>query len=58
MNITATGGAQSEAPQDFSHGHAQGSLLKLAVGADYQLTIIETKDVRNAPTSLPGRRRR
>ena len=33
MNITATGGAPSEAPQDFSHGHAQGSLLKLAVGA-------------------------
>src|SRR3569833_2279398 len=33
MNITATGGAQSEAPQAFSHGHAQGARLKLAVGA-------------------------
>jgi len=33
MNITATGGAQAEAPQDPSHGHAQGSFLKLAVGA-------------------------
>jgi KUP system potassium uptake protein len=33
MNINATGGAESEAPQDVSHGHAQGSLLKLAVGA-------------------------
>ena len=33
MNITATGGAQAEAPHDLSHGHAQGSLLKLAVGA-------------------------
>jgi KUP system potassium uptake protein len=33
MNITATGGAASEAPQDTSHGHAQGSLLKLALGA-------------------------
>ncbi len=33
MNITATGAAVSEAPQDTSHGHAQGPLLKLAVGA-------------------------
>ncbi|HJP68711.1 MAG TPA: KUP/HAK/KT family potassium transporter, partial [Sphingomicrobium sp.] len=33
MNITATGGVEAEAPQDISHGHAQGSLLKLAVGA-------------------------
>ncbi|MBV9528817.1 potassium transporter Kup [Sphingomonas sp.] len=33
MNITATGGAEAEAPQDVSHGHAHGSLLKLAVGA-------------------------
>ena len=33
MNITATGGAQAEAPQDATHGHAQGSLRKLALGA-------------------------
>ena len=33
MNITATGGAEAEAPHDTSHGHAQGSLAKLAVGA-------------------------
>ena len=33
MNITATGGAAAEAPQETSHGHAQGSLYKLAIGA-------------------------
>ena len=33
MNITATGGAVTEAPQDGGHGHATGSLAKLAVGA-------------------------
>ena len=32
MSITATGGAEAAAPQD-AHGHAQGSLPKLAVGA-------------------------
>jgi len=34
MNVTATGGAEAEAPQDTAHGHAHGgSLTKLAVGA-------------------------
>jgi KUP system potassium uptake protein len=35
MNITATGGAEAEAPIDVSHGHghAQGPLYKLAIGA-------------------------
>jgi len=33
MNLTATGGAQTEAPQDTSHGHAHGPLWKLAIGA-------------------------
>ena len=33
MNITATGGAEADAPDNASHGHAQGSLAKLAVGA-------------------------
>jgi KUP system potassium uptake protein len=33
MNITATGGADGEAPDDVVHGHAQGSLAKLSVGA-------------------------
>jgi KUP system potassium uptake protein len=33
MNITATGGAEAEAPQDTSHGHAEGPLYKLAIGA-------------------------
>jgi len=33
MNITATGGAAIEAPDDTAHGHAQGPLLKLALGA-------------------------
>ena len=33
MNITATGGAVTGAPQDTTHGHAQGPLYKLAVGA-------------------------
>ena len=33
MNITATGGAVTEPPHDASHGHAQGPLYKLAIGA-------------------------
>ena len=33
MNITATGGAEADAPHDASRGHAQGSLAKLAAGA-------------------------
>ncbi|MGZ2411391.1 KUP system potassium uptake protein [Sphingomonas sp. F9_3S_D5_B_2] len=33
MNITATGGAGAEAPQDLAHGHAHGPLYKLAIGA-------------------------
>ena len=33
MSITATGGADAEAPLDTTHGHAQGPLYKLAVGA-------------------------
>src|SRR5215210_5449073 len=33
MNITATGGAERDAPDNASDGHAQGSLAKLAVGA-------------------------
>ena len=33
MNITATGGAEADAPHDPAQGHAQGSLAKLAVGA-------------------------
>jgi KUP system potassium uptake protein len=33
MNITATGAAQSDGPQVASHGHAQGPLYKLAIGA-------------------------
>ena len=33
MSVTATGGAEAEAPQNDSHGHAKGSLTKLAVGA-------------------------
>ncbi len=33
MSITATGGAEAAPPQDTSHGHAQGPLYKLAVGA-------------------------
>src|SRR5918998_5463369 len=33
MSITATGGAEGEAPADINHGHAQGSIAKLAAGA-------------------------
>ena len=33
MNITATGGAEADAPNDVSHGHAHGPLHKLALGA-------------------------
>jgi KUP system potassium uptake protein len=33
VSITATGGAEALAPDDAAHGHAQGSLAKLAVGA-------------------------
>ncbi|MFN2472602.1 MAG: potassium transporter Kup [Sphingomicrobium sp.] len=31
--MSATGAAVAEAPEDIAHGHAQGSLMKLAVGA-------------------------
>jgi len=33
MNVTATGGAEADAPADASHGHAQGPLYKLVIGA-------------------------
>lgn len=33
MSITATGGAEAAPPEDTSHGHAQGPLYKLAIGA-------------------------
>src|SRR5678816_870338 len=33
MSITATGGAEAGPPHDVAHGHAQGSLGKLAIGA-------------------------
>ena len=35
MNLTATGGAQAEAPHDITHGHGHpnGPLYKLAIGA-------------------------
>src|SRR5436305_1935442 len=33
MSITATGGAEAAPPHDSSHGHAQGPLYKLAIGA-------------------------
>ena len=35
MNLTATGGAEAEAPRDIPHGHGhpQGPLYKLAIGA-------------------------
>jgi len=33
MNITATGVAEAHPPNDVSHGHAQGPLYKLAIGA-------------------------
>jgi len=33
MSITATGGAEAAAPPDTAHGHAQGPLYKLAIGA-------------------------
>jgi KUP system potassium uptake protein len=33
MSITATGGAEADSPVHEGHGHAQGSLAKLAVGA-------------------------
>ena len=33
MSVTATGAAEAEAPNDLSHGHAKGSLPKLALGA-------------------------
>src|SRR3954468_6577215 len=33
MNITATGGAAGEPPQDTAHGHARGPLYKLVIGA-------------------------
>src|SRR3954462_10897942 len=33
MSITPTGGAEAASPIDTSHGHAQGPLYKLAIGA-------------------------
>ncbi len=33
MSVTAAGGAEATAPEDVSHGHAEGPLLKLAYGA-------------------------
>jgi KUP system potassium uptake protein len=33
MSITPTGGAEAAPPHDAAHGHAQGPLYKLAVGA-------------------------
>jgi KUP system potassium uptake protein len=33
MNINATGGAEADAPNSASHGHAQGPLYKLVIGA-------------------------
>src|SRR5690348_5761743 len=33
MNINATGGVVSDTPQDSAHGHAQGPLYKLVIGA-------------------------
>src|SRR3982750_1297586 len=33
MNITATGVAEAQTPHNASHGHAQGPLYKLAIGA-------------------------
>jgi KUP system potassium uptake protein len=33
MSVTATGGAEAAAPDDSAHGHAHGSLTKLAVAA-------------------------
>jgi KUP system potassium uptake protein len=33
MSITATGGAEAAPPLDGAHGHAQGPLYKLAIGA-------------------------
>src|SRR5215207_3610041 len=33
MSVTATGGAEATRPHDAAHGHANGSLAKMAVGA-------------------------
>src|SRR4051794_2188298 len=33
VNVSATGAAQAETPQEIAHGHAQGPLYKLAIGA-------------------------
>ncbi|MCH8615325.1 potassium transporter Kup [Sphingomonas sp. SM33] len=33
MNVTSTGAAEAAVPQDAAHGHAHGSLTKLAIGA-------------------------
>src|SRR5690242_16686462 len=33
MNITATGAAVTDTPQDTAHGHAHGPLYKLVIGA-------------------------
>src|SRR3982751_5271067 len=47
MNITATGGAVTEAPQEVAHGHAHGPLYKLAIGA----IGIVFGDIRTSPIS-------
>ena len=33
MSITPTGGAEAAPPEDLAHGHGQGPLYKLAIGA-------------------------
>jgi KUP system potassium uptake protein len=33
MNVTATGAAEAQAPSDTAHGHGQGPLYKIAIGA-------------------------
>jgi KUP system potassium uptake protein len=33
MSISPTGGAETSPPEDLAHGHAQGPLYKLAIGA-------------------------
>src|SRR3954462_11691115 len=33
MSISPTGGAESAPPEDIAHGHAQGPMYKLAIGA-------------------------
>jgi KUP system potassium uptake protein len=56
MSITATGGAEAEAPADTSHGHAHGPLGKLMVGAigivygDIGTSPISPGTTRSVPT--------